>query len=88
MALEFKGITRTVKGQVHIHPTNLTLEKGTMNVLLGPTLTGKTSPMRLMAGLDLPTEGWLCWDGKDVTGNLVQDRRVAMAISNSSITRR
>ena len=28
-----------------------------MNVLLGPTLSGKTSLMRLMAGLDVPTVG-------------------------------
>jgi glycerol transport system ATP-binding protein len=49
-----------------------------MNVLLGPTLSGKTSLMRLMAGLDVPTTGQVIWDGKDVTGLAVQQRRVAM----------
>ncbi len=49
-----------------------------MNVLLGPTLAGKTSLMRLMAGLDAPTTGRLIWNGQDVTGMRVQDRRVAM----------
>jgi len=67
-----------MKGQVHIQPTTLTLEKGTMNVLLGPTLSGKTSLMRLMAGLDAPTTGRLMWHGQDVTGVRVQDRKVAM----------
>ena len=42
MALELQAVSRVVKGQMHIHPTTLTLEKGTMNVLLGPTLSGKT----------------------------------------------
>ena len=66
-------------GQTHIHPTDLTLEKGTMNVLLGPTLSGKTSLMRLMAGLDAPnTRAASCWNGEDVTGMRVQDRKVAM----------
>lgn len=78
MALELQAVSRVVKGQVHIHPTTLTLEKGTMNVLLGPTLSGKTSMMRLMAGLDVPSGGRIRWDGADVTGMRVQDRKVAM----------
>ena len=52
MALVLDAVTRVVRGQVYIQPTDLVLEKGTMNVLLGPTLAGKTTLMRLMAGLD------------------------------------
>ena len=76
--LELRDISRTIRGVDHIAPTTLTLEKGTMNVLLGPTLAGKTSLMRLMAGLDAPTAGRILWDGSDVTGMRVQDRKVAM----------
>ena len=78
MTLELQGVSRSVGGRVHIHPTDLTLKNGTMNVLLGPTLSGKTSLMRLMAGLDKPTTGRILWEGKDVTGQKVQDRKVAM----------
>ncbi len=78
MTLELRGVAKAVGGRVHIHPTTLTLERGTMNVLLGPTLSGKTSIMRLMAGLDRPTEGAVFWEGRDVTGMRVQDRKVAM----------
>ncbi|MFZ0098850.1 MAG: ABC transporter ATP-binding protein [Gemmobacter sp.] len=78
MALELQGVSRSVAGRFHIFPTTLTLQKGTMNVLLGPTLSGKTSLMRLMAGLDQPTTGRVLWDGRDVTGMRVQDRGVAM----------
>ena len=53
--LELKNITKVVGADTHIHPTDLTLERGSLNVLLGPTLSGKTSLMRLMAGLDKPT---------------------------------
>ena len=76
--LELRGVSRTVRDTVHIHPTNLTLQSGTMNVLLGPTLAGKTTLMRLMAGLDKPTSGTVHVNGKDVTGMRVQDRKVAM----------
>lgn len=78
MALELKNVSKIVNGVTHIYPTDLTLRKGTMNVLLGPTLSGKTSLMRLMAGLDAPTEGQILWHGDDVTGMRVQDRKVAM----------
>jgi glycerol transport system ATP-binding protein len=78
MTLELQGVSRSVGGRVHIHPIDLTLKNGTMNVLLGPTLSGKTSLMRLMAGLDKPSTGRILWEGRDVTGQKVQDRKVAM----------
>ncbi|MFZ9134182.1 MAG: ABC transporter ATP-binding protein, partial [Gemmobacter sp.] len=43
MTLELQAVTRSVGGRVHIHPTDLSLAKGSMNVLLGPTLAGKTT---------------------------------------------
>lgn len=78
MSLELQDVSRSVGGRAHIHPTSFTLENGTMNVLLGPTSAGKTSLMRLMAGLDKPTTGRILWQGQDVTGQRVQDRKVAM----------
>lgn len=78
MTLTLDGVSKVVGEDTHIHPTDLTLETGTMNVLLGPTLAGKTSLMRLMAGLDRPTAGRVVWKGEDVTGRRVQDRQVAM----------
>lgn len=78
MSLVLKGVSKVVDGQTHIYSTDLTLEPATMNVLLGPTLSGKTSLMRLMAGLDAPASGRILWKGKDVTGQRVQDRQVAM----------
>lgn len=76
--LELIGVTKTAGGQTHIHPADLALERGSLNVLLGPTLSGKTTLMRLMAGLERPTTGQVRFDGKDVTGVPVQKRNVAM----------
>ena len=78
MTLELDGVGYVVGAQTYIHPTTLTLDKGTMNVLLGPTSSGKTTLMRLMAGLDVPTTGRIRWNGEDVTGQRVQDRKIAM----------
>lgn len=78
MTLEFEGVSKIVNGKTHVYPTDLTLQNGSMNVLLGPTSSGKTSLMRLMAGLDAPSSGRIMWNGEDVTGMRVQDRKVAM----------
>lgn len=78
MSLRLAGVSKSVAGDMHIHPVDLELHKGTMNVLLGPTLAGKTTLMRLMAGLEKPDVGAIFWDGVDVTGRRVQDREVAM----------
>lgn len=78
MTLELKQVSTVVNGVTHIHTTDLTLDNGTMNVLLGPTSSGKTSLMRVMAGLDKPTTGQIFWQGQDVTGMRVQDRKIAM----------
>ena len=64
--------------QTHLYPMSLAPVPGAMTVLLGVTLAGKTSLMRIMAGLDRPTEGRVVADGADVTGVPVRQRNVAM----------
>ncbi|MCV0395553.1 MAG: ABC transporter ATP-binding protein [Rhizobiaceae bacterium] len=76
--LELRNVTRLVGGEAHVRDVSLRFEHGSLNVLLGPTLSGKTSLMRLMAGLDQPSEGSVWFDGTDVTGVPVQKRNVAM----------
>lgn len=76
--LELDRVSKQVGTSLHINNVSMTLEKGSLNVLLGPTLSGKTSLMRLMAGLDKPTSGDVRVDGRSVTGHSVRRRNVAM----------
>ncbi len=78
MTLALEGVSKKVGAATHIDNVHISLERGSLNVLLGATLAGKTSLMRLMAGLDVPTSGRVLVDGKDVTGWPVQRRSVAM----------
>ncbi len=78
MNLELQQVSSSVGGQTHIYPLDLRLQPGTINVLLGPTQAGKTSLMRLIAGLDQPDRGKILVDGKDVTGVPVRERKLAM----------
>jgi glycerol transport system ATP-binding protein len=78
MSVALDHVTRIVDGTPTIRDVSLRLESGTLNVLLGPTLSGKTSIMRLLAGLDKPATGRVLVDSKDVTGIDVRRRSVAM----------
>ncbi|HVI90694.1 MAG TPA: ABC transporter ATP-binding protein, partial [Dongiaceae bacterium] len=78
MSLVLEGVGLSVPPTEYLRDISLSLTRGTMNVLLGPTLSGKTSLMRLMAGLEQPSSGRVLLDGKDVTGVAVRHRSVAM----------
>jgi glycerol transport system ATP-binding protein len=78
MSLVLDNVGKTVGKEVHLDGISLTFARGSLNVLLGATLAGKTSLMRVMAGLDAPTSGRVLMDGTDVTGVPVRRRNVAM----------
>lgn len=78
MRLSLERVAQVVGASTHLHPLDLDLQPGAVTVLLGATQAGKTSLMRLMAGLDRPTQGAVRVDGHDVTGMPVRERNVAM----------
>jgi glycerol transport system ATP-binding protein len=78
MSIELRNVTFRVGAEPHIYETSLTLKPGGFNILLGTTLSGKTTLMRLMAGLEKPTTGEIWTNGTNVTGFAVQKRSVAM----------
>lgn len=47
---------------------NLTIESGEFICLLGQSGCGKTTLLRLLAGLQMPTQGVITMDGKPITG--------------------
>jgi glycerol transport system ATP-binding protein len=78
MELRLEGIEQRVGANVHLHPLDLNLVPQAVTVLLGATQAGKTTLMRLMAGLDKPFKGRVKVDSADVTGVAVRERNVAM----------
>ncbi|HMO06584.1 MAG TPA: ABC transporter ATP-binding protein, partial [Paracoccaceae bacterium] len=78
MALELQAVTKRVGRALHIKETTLVLEPGRFNVLLGETGAGKTSLIKLMAGLDHPASGRIVMNGQDVTGHSPQRRNISL----------
>jgi glycerol transport system ATP-binding protein len=78
MGLKLDNVQKVVGGEIHLKDINLEFAPGSRNVLLGRTLAGKTSLLRILAGLDRPSKGRVFMNGKDVTGVSVRKRSVAM----------
>ncbi|PIF27638.1 carbohydrate ABC transporter ATP-binding protein (CUT1 family) [Acidovorax sp. 56] len=78
MQLALDSISKRVGAQTWLYDMSLALQSNAVTVLLGATQAGKTSLMRIMAGLDTPTAGKVTVDGVDVTGMPVRERNVAM----------
>lgn len=67
-----------VAGQQHIKKTHLKLQQGHFNVLLGKTGSGKTSLIKLIAGLDAISSGTIRMNGEDITKISTQLREVSL----------
>lgn len=78
MTLELRRVTLRVGGEIHIHETSLELAAEGFNVLLGATNAGKTSLIKLMAGLEKPTSGEVWLNGRDVTDLIPRRRNVSL----------
>ena len=78
MQLTLEGINKKVGPQTWLYDMSIAPRSGAVTVLLGATQAGKTSLMRIMAGLDVPSGGRVLVDGKSVLGVPVRARNVAM----------
>lgn len=76
--LQLAEISLSVNEEPYLTNLSLSFEPGSFTTLLGRTRAGKTSLLRVLAGLERPSAGRLSWDGRDVTGTDVRQRDVAM----------
>ena len=73
-AVEIDGVTKRFDEVVAVDRVDLAIDDGEFFALLGPSGCGKTTTLRMIAGLDLPTEGSLRIFGEEV-GMAPPDRR-------------
>jgi len=74
--LVLKNVSFNQNSEDYIYDLSATFNSG-INLLIGPTTAGKTTLMRLIAGLVKPTTGTMTLAGKDITKETVQQRSVA-----------
>ena len=68
-----------------VQDLSLTIHNQECVVLLGPTGAGKTTTLRLVAGLEQPRQGKICIDGVDMTDKTPAQRDVAFVFQQYSL---
>ena len=64
--LELKDITKAYSGIVALKKADLKLRRGAVNVLVGENGAGKSTMMRIIAGVERPTLGEIWMDGERI----------------------
>ena len=84
--IEFDGVTKVFDdGTVAVSDLNLTVEDGSLMVLVGPSGCGKTTSLRMVAGLEQITEGEVRIGGRVVNDVAPKDRDIAMVFQNYAL---
>lgn len=80
-----EGIKKVFDDTIVIPDLKLTINDGEFLTLLGPSGCGKTTLLRMIAGLETPTEGHIYLDGKEVTSLPPYKRDVNMVFQNYAL---
>ena len=83
--IEFQNVSKSFGSVRVIDNLNLTIEDGKFTVLVGSSGCGKTTLLRMIAGIGPSTSGRILMDGKDITDVDPAKRDIAMVFQNYAI---
>jgi sulfate transport system ATP-binding protein len=85
MSLKIERVTKRFGTVSAVREVSLTVEKGEFMALLGPSGSGKTTLLRVVGGLELPEEGTLDFDGRDLTHVPARERRAGFVFQHYAL---
>ena len=83
--VELRNVSKRFGSNTVIDNITLTIPRGQMVTLLGPSGCGKTTILRLVAGLEKPSDGQIFIDGEDVTHRSIQQRDICMVFQSYAL---
>src|SRR5215216_6254320 len=75
--IRVEQLKKTFGDFVAVRNSTFTIPDGSFFVMLGPSGCGKTTTLRMVAGLELPSEGKILLDGEDVAFKPASERDIA-----------
>lgn len=84
-AVQLKGVVKRFDKLVAVQKFDLTIEEGSFVTLLGPSGCGKTTVLRMIAGLETPTEGEIYIQGRLINNVPVHKRNIGMIFQNYAL---
>jgi sulfate transport system ATP-binding protein len=87
MKIEVRQLSKSFGSFHAVKDVNFTIEKGKLIGLLGPSGGGKTTILRMLAGLENPDSGEVLFDGKCVNDVLPQHRGIGFVFQNYALFR-
>ncbi|MEO5844185.1 MAG: ABC transporter ATP-binding protein [Caldimonas sp.] len=85
MQLRLEGVSKHWGTAKAVDGASFSTESGKLVVLLGPSGCGKSTTLRMIAGLDAPSEGRILIDGRDVTAVAPAERRISMVFQSYAL---
>jgi sulfate/thiosulfate transport system ATP-binding protein len=82
MAIEARNITKRFGDFVALDDVSVAVPAGSLTALLGPSGGGKSTLLRIIAGLESPDSGQVCIEGRDMTGVTPQERGVGFVFQH------
>ena len=83
--LELRGLTKSYGKTVAVKNLNITCQEREFLVIFGPAGAGKTTTLRLIAGITAPSTGAVYFDGRDMNAVAPEHRNVSMAFENYNL---
>jgi sulfate transport system ATP-binding protein len=85
MSIELRSITKQFGGVTAVGNVSFTVQEGELLALLGPSGGGKTTVLRLIAGLEVPSAGDIFIGGLRVNDIPVQQRNIGFVFQNYAL---
>ncbi|ESQ76614.1 ABC transporter ATP-binding protein [Asticcacaulis sp. AC402] len=83
--IQFENVSKRFGKVSAVDNVTLTINEGEFFSLLGPSGCGKTTLLRMLAGFEMPTEGRVLIDGKDVSTTPPNQRPVNMVFQSYAV---